>query len=355
RLRRSAAFAQRPEGQSGFAFQQIVFHCYPTWDAAIAAFQRGNVNTISEIPYYAVRQIAALPLMPYAAYRPGLGAVVLNWGRDSVNFFRDQRMRRALAMSLDRAALVDKHMADRAVTADGPILPDSWAYAPDVSCPAYDPDAPDAAKVALSQVQVTPPPTPAPEEQPTALPEGASPPPPPTPGPTAAPGGVYAFELLVANDAGQAGLAQEIAIAWNNLGLAVNLVVVDAVTFRERLAAGNFDAALVELNLAPSADPDPYGVWRQMPADGGLNFGGMNDRAVSELVELARRATNGSYRVELYRRFQQLFCDRAVAMVLYYPVYYYGADRRILGIQLGYMSEPSDRFRTLHDWAFTSE
>ena len=347
RLRLAATYVERPEARDGFSFRQINFRCYPTWEDAIAAFQRGEVNTIGEVPPEAVAQIAALPLIPYAAYRPALGAVIYNWTRDSVAYFRDQRMRRALAYSVDRQALVDRYMADRAVSADGPILPSSWAFARGISCPTYDPAAPDAARQSLAQVQIAPPPTPVPE---TAEGDEGAPPPEPAPA-----GPVYAFQLLVANDVGQANVARAITEAWNALGLRVELVVVDRQTFRERLAAGNFDAALVELNLAPMADPDPYSLWRQAPRDGGLNFGGMNDRLLSELVETARRAPNGSYRVELYRQYQQLFCDRSAALILYYPVYYYGADQRIAGIQLGFMSEPADRFRTIHDWRFVAD
>lgn len=329
RLRAAPVFKARPEGAQGYAFHTLNLRCYPSWDEAIAAFQRGEVNAIGEIPAIRIQEIAALPLVPNAAYRPALGAVIFNWARDSVPFFRDQRMRRALALSLDRKALVETHLRDRAIVAETPILPSSWAYAPGVVCPNFDPNGPNAAQESLSLVQITPPP-----------PENAD-----------TPAG-YHFELLVVNDAGLAGMASAMSETWKLLGISVNVVVVDATTFRERLNTGGFDAALVELNLAPSADPDPYSLWRQLPQEGGLNFGSMNDRLISELIEQARRADEGSLRVRLYQEFQKLFCDRAAALVLYYPVYYYGADARIEGIQSGFMSESSDRYRTLQDWRF---
>lgn len=342
RLRLAATYANRPEGRDGFALHQMVFHCYPTWDEAVAAFQRGLVNSIGEVPPAAVQQIRELSLKPYAAYRPALGAVIYNWTHDSVNFFRDLRMRQALFRSVDRAGLVKQYMADRAVQANSPILPSSWAYAPGVSCPGYDLDA---ARSALTQVQITPPPTP---DITGSTPDPGA----PTPNPAQGGPNVYRFELLVSDDPALAALAEQVKNSWNTLGLAVDLVVVDRATFRDRLSAGGFDAALVELNLAPTADPDPYSLWRQVPHDGGLNFGGMNERRLSELVEQARQSTNGSARVSLYREFQQLFCDRAAALLLYYPVYYYGADVRLSGIQLGFMGDPADRFRTIHDWRF---
>jgi ABC-type transport system substrate-binding protein len=81
----------------------------------------------------------------------------------------------------------------------------------------------------------------------------------------------------------------------------------------------------------------------------------MNERRLSELVESARREVNGIHRAKLYHDFQQLFCERAAALLLYYPVYAYGADNRIIGIQLGFMSNPADRFRTIQDWRFMQQ
>lgn len=348
RLRFAAAYQQRPEGKDGFALKQIVFHCLPTFNDAIAAFQRGEVNTISQVPAESLAQIAALPLTIYTEYRHTLGAVIYNWQRDNVNFFRDIRMRQALARSVDRTAIVNKYLPGRAVAANGPILPNSWAYAAGTSCPNFDTNQPDAAKIALSQVQIQPPTTPNPNATAAATVD-------PKTSPVPVVASIYRFEVLVSNDPTQAKIAEDLINSWQALGLKASLLVVDKPTFKQRLVAGNFDAALVELNLEPGADPDPYSLWRQSPAEGGLNFGGLNERRLSEEVEGARRATNGADRVQLYRDFQRLFCDRAAALILYYPVYYFGADGRIAGIQLGFMSDPSDRFRTIRDWRFVEQ
>jgi peptide/nickel transport system substrate-binding protein len=342
RLRFAATYANRPEGKDAFSMRQINFHCHPSYNDAIAAFQRGDVSTVGQLPADAIRQVAALTqLNVKTAYRPAFGAVIYNWQREEVKFFRDFRMRQALLRSVNRQALVNQFLGGRAVLADSPILPSSWAYKQGVICPSYDPNA---AKTLLTQVQVQPP---APATQAADATAPAEPPP-------SAPVG-FQFQLLVNNDPALAAMAAEIVKSWTDLGVLVNVVVVDTVTFKERLTSGNFDAALIELDLAPSADPDPYSLWRQVPTDGGLNFGGMNERRLSELVETARRDINGVHRAELYHEFQQLFCDRAAALILYYPIFAYGADSRLTGIQLGFMSDPSDRFRTIRDWKFQQQ
>ena len=45
----------------------------------------------------------------------------------------------------------------------------------------------------------------------------------------------------------------------------------------------------------------------------------------------------------------------AVTTALFYPAYFYGVDRKLTGVQIGFMSDPSDRFRTLKDWRYVEQ
>ncbi|MCY0725861.1 hypothetical protein OVW19_29395, partial [Klebsiella pneumoniae] len=83
------------------------------------------------------------------------------------------------------------------------------------------------------------------------------------------------------------------------------------------------------------------------------NFGAMDDRSISEMLEMARREFYGVNRAYFYSRFQELFAQRAPALPLYYPLITYGADARLEGIQIGFLSTAADRFRTIADWRFT--
>jgi peptide/nickel transport system substrate-binding protein len=348
----AATYSTRPEGKAGFVFKRVVFHCEPTATDAVAAFQRGEVNSLGELPPELVEQVSGLnQLGRYEGHRPAFGTVIYNWSRSSVNFFHDARFRSALFKSVDRNKLVNQFLQNRAVVADSPILPDSWAYTGDANCPAY---SVTDARADLSRVQVGPAATLAATSAATAAANKTALPtvPAATPQPSD-----FKFQLLVSNDKDLAPMADEIANEWKAaLGIQVAPIVVDAETFKNRLVAGDFDAALVELNLAPGADPDPYSLWRQEPEGGGLNFGRLNDRQISSIVEAARReSVNGAARAQLYKDFQRAFCQRAAALLIYYPVYTYAVDRRVAGIQLGFMSSPEDRFRTLKTWQFGAQ
>jgi peptide/nickel transport system substrate-binding protein len=54
-----------------------------------------------------------------------------------------------------------------------------------------------------------------------------------------------------------------------------------------------------------------------------------------------------------YHRFQELFAERVPALALYYPLYLYATDSQLQGVQLGFLSSPSDRFRNLQEWTFS--
>ncbi|MBI3741788.1 MAG: peptide ABC transporter substrate-binding protein, partial [Chloroflexi bacterium] len=103
-----------------------------------------------------------------------------------------------------------------------------------------------------------------------------------------------------------------------------------------------------------SSDPDQYENWHQTQIPGaanlGQNYSGLNDRDISEALEAARKTYDQTKRVELYRQFQQLFVERVPALLLYYPVYAYGVDTRVRGVQLAPLQTASDRFRNLAQW-----
>ena len=358
-LRAAPVYRQRPEGQRGYRLDRLVFRTYDTVEAALAAFQAGEVHSIGTIPPEALdlaRQVPGLSL--YTTIAPRVGVLIYNWERSAVRFVRNPRVRLALAHAVDRAALVARHLVGRAVLADSPLLSTSWAYVPGSPWPAYDLAQAQAllqtASFLFEQPTSTPTPTvtptpaegePTPEVEMTATPEA-------TPEEEQEEPLRLSLTILTYDDPALLALARDIAAAWGQLGFTVSVQGVPAAELRARLEADDFDAALVEFSFEPNADPDPFVFWHQGQYQTGQNYGGMDDRRISEELEAARRDPYGINRLEHYRRFQQLFAERVPALVLYYPLIGYAADARLQGVQLGFVGDPSDRFRTLQDWYF---
>lgn len=367
-LRIAPVYRQRPEGAEGYRLDRIVFRTYPTVEAALDAYRQGEVNSISTISYQqqtAAGQIPSLSL--YTAVAPQVGVVIYNWERDPIRFVRNPRVRLALAQAVNRSQLVAQHLAGRAIVADSPLLPGSWAYEPGDAWPEYDLTQAqtlfDAASPSFETVSApaegeTMPATEetvpvAPTEE-AAAPEGEENPPPPESTEEAASVApiVMRLNILTLDDPALVALATDIAAGWQQLGLSSSVEAVDTATLQARLEQGDFDAALIELSFESSADPDPFVFWHQGQYGSGQNYGGMDDRRISEALEMARRDAFGLHRIEYYHRFQQLFAERVPALVLYYPLYTYAADTRLAGVQLGFLSSPSDRFRHIRDWYF---
>ena len=64
----------------------------------------------------------------------------------------------------------------------------------------------------------------------------------------------------------------------------------------------------------------------------------------------ARVVADQNMRTRLYRNFQVVFARELPAIPLYYPIYTYGVDQRVQGVQAVPLFEPADRFKGIATW-----
>lgn len=325
-LRVAPTFRQRPEGQSGYAVERLRFQVYGSFDAALGALQAGQIDGLAARNTLETQvMLTQQGINPHTAIRPVVGAVIFNWANDSTPFFREQRVRVALQTGLDRAPIIIRHLSGLAVTANSPLAPGSWAYLDDLSWPMTD----IATARTLLEAALTPRP-------------GSNSTPPPS--------GPLSFTLLTPDDPALVGVAQEIAAQWSQMNVNATVIPASATDYQVRLENGDFGAALVELSLEGSADPDIYQFWDADQYPDGKNYGGIDDRRTAEELERARREPSGINRIMRYEEFQRDFVTRAIALPLYYPLYVYATAPTVGGVQLGYVAVPSSRFLNIRDW-----
>lgn len=339
-LRVAPVFRQRPEGQSGYAIERLRFQLYDSFDGVLQALRAGEVDA------YATRNRSErLPLLemddrivPHTSHEPAVGMLIFNWVDDNVRFFREERVRLALATALDRESIIQWSMLNLAVPADSPIPRHSWAYDSSVNWSAYNLEtARNLLETAgLNRLMAE-----------TSDVEGEE-----TPEVEPASDALLSFSILTVDDPALVSAAQRAAEQWAILNIDVTVEAVDLETYLERLQASDFDTAIIELSNEGSADPDVYSFWHQSQYPEGQNYGGANDRTISEALERARRETNGTNRAIYYRQFQQAFIREAIAIPLYYPLFTYAVVPEVQGVQLGYIGTPADRFLTIKDWRF---
>ncbi|MFQ3565484.1 MAG: peptide ABC transporter substrate-binding protein [Aggregatilineales bacterium] len=350
-LRPAPVYRQRPEGQAAqYAIDRFAFEIYDTFDAALQALQQGEASALAarspaeRRPLFMAAINSDLEL--HNALEATLGVLIFNWQNPRTTYFRDQRVRVALETGLDRTAIIERTLANLALVADSPILPGSWAYQPNLPWADYDPAQ---ARLLLEQALERLGSLPNDSQQVASEDEVGQEDATPVPTPTT----YFQFTILTPDDPALVSLAQEVAAQWSQINLTVTVAAADPVTYRARLESGQFDVALVEYSLGGSADPDVYPFWHQGQYPDGFNYGGADDRRVSELLERSRRDPYGINRVADYREFQRIFAERAIALPMYYPLFTYSTQPYVEGVQLGFIGSPSDRFRNIGDWHFT--
>jgi peptide/nickel transport system substrate-binding protein len=246
-----------------------------------------------------------------------------------VKFFQDVNVRKALMLGLNRQSMIDSLRSGQAILADGPIFPGTWAYYDGIEHYSYNPN--DAISI-LREAGYT-------------LPaEGGS-------TRTDADGTALSFEMLFPDDRPHQAIAAAIKKDWAQLGVQVTLTALpyDQLV-SEHLDTRNYQAALVDLNLSQTPDPDPYPFWHQTQITSGQNYSKWDDRQASEYLEQARVTTDLAERKKLYNNFQVRWSEELPALPLFYPVYTYAVSTDVNGVSIGPILEPADRFNHVTSW-----
>jgi peptide/nickel transport system substrate-binding protein len=316
-------------GQVPF-IEQIVFRYFPGSRSALEAYRRDEVMGISQITPDVLPDALREPnLRLYTGRLPELSMVFINLDNPDVPFLAEAEIRRALFLGLNRQWMIDNLLDGQAILADGPVFPNTWAYYEGIEQVQY---APDEAIAQLKQAGYT---IPA---------EGGN-------VRTSEDGTALRVELVYPDNDRHASLAETIQANWEKLGVEVNLVPAYYEDLIEAyLEPRLYQVALIDLNLVRSPDPDPYPFWHQTQITGGQNYSKWDDFQVSEYLEQGRVIVDIGERTKNYRNFQVRFTQELPALPLFYPVYVYGVDAEVQGVQMGPLFDPSDRFSMIHSW-----
>lgn len=305
----------------------LEFRFYPDYPSILAAAEAGEVHGISRILPEYMSQAEAMPdLQLFTSPLPGYTLILFNLDTPNAPFLADPLVRQALAYGVDRKRLLDDVIPGVGMLADSPILPDTWAYNPDIPRHDFDP------KGAVELL----------EEAGWRDIDGDG---------VREREGVRLEFILHSDDSPQALLInQAIAADWAQIGV---LAIPQPVSFTglvsDFLAQRNFTAAI--LNWEFIGDPDPYPLWHssQIPPEG-QNYSGWASRDADIAMEQARITADREQRRQLYGQFQQIFAEEVPAILLYYPLYTYGVLASVQQMEVGRLNEPSDRFRTFPNW-----
>ncbi len=314
----------RYEGDAPY-LDRIQFRFYPNEQTVMEAYKAGEVDGIARVPpaqLSRARNLSNLNL--YSARIARQGLIILNLNRRDRPYLQEQKVRQALMYALDRQQIIDQALDGQAIIAHSPILPGSWAYKEDIFRYEYDPSQ---ARALL-------------DEAGWLIPSGET--------TRRKDGRLLTFSLLTSNEPERVSAATIAAEQWAAVGVTTTVEIISSQNLYEALNARDFDAALVYLALP--GDPDPYPFWHEEQIESGQNYAGFAHRRISEVIEQARIVNGREMRQSLYDEFQELFAQEMPALLLYVPVYTYGVNERIYGVQISPLVSPADRFQNIDQW-----
>ena len=306
---------------------EIELRFYPDTATAAAALVRAEVQGLLLGPSASQTDFDALTstggLKAYTANRTAYTVLYLNNSEPPPN---DQLVRSAIAQTVNIDVLISNLIGGRAVRADSPIVPGTWASNPQLEPYPHDPDN---ARALL-------------EEAGWLLPEDTE--------IRERDGVELRISLMTDRDPLRGALAEEIARQLQEVGIAATVVRQDSTDLvRDFLIPRQYQAAI--FGWDPGPDPDPYPAWHSSQiSDNGRNLAAYFNAEADKLLEEARRTTDLDRRQALYYTFQQIFHDDVPSLLLYYPVYTYFVSDQIKGIELGTLFNTGSRFANVHKW-----
>ena len=309
------------------AIDEIEFRFFPNPSTATAALSRGEVQGLLLGPSASQEDFDLLTssqgLRAYTSNRTLILMLFLN---NSQPPFDDKALREAVALSVNVDDLISDLLGGRAVRADSPIVPGTWAYNPQLEPRPHDLKA---ARELLDEAgwEMT------------------------DDGVRQKDGKEMRISLMTDQDPLRIAIAQMVANQLAEVGIQVAVTPQDADLRREFLAPHQYQAAI--FGWDPGPDPDPYLVWHSSqvePPDNG-NIAGYQNEDADRVIEEARQTTDLDKRQALYYTFQQMFFEDVPSVLLYYPAFTYFVGEEVQNIELGTLFRSSSRFANATQWS----
>ncbi len=272
---RYRAFAEHWRGPP--AIDRLVFAITPDASVRWARLRAGECQLMAMPNPADLKSIEAAPGI-VAQRKPGMNIAYLAFNTEH-GPLRDRRVRRALALAIDRDALVRAVYQGAGVVARGPLPPTLWAYDPTLQLPRFDPAA---ARRLLVEA---------------GYPKGFS-------------LTLWAFPNSRPYLPSARRAAEMIQADWERVGVHASIRSYEWAEYLRRVGRGEHDAALYGWS-GDNGDPDNFlGTL--------LNCGGVHtpqniaeycNRNYQELIDAALTRSDRATRRALYAQAQRLFVD----------------------------------------------
>jgi peptide/nickel transport system substrate-binding protein len=332
----SAGVAAGPTASPGTRgpIRRLVVRFYPDGARLAEAYRLGAVDTAAGLPpaqAAALRDLSDTTVLSYPSTR--LTTVVPNVHAGHT-LFTSADVRRGLLHAMDREGMITRLLGGAAQRADSPISPVSWAYsAKNTTVYSFDPAAAHDDFTAAGWTREG--------SAPWLLKDG-------TP---------VAFSLAAidaATDPLGNSLAHAIADGWTSLGLSASVVEYEPDGFVSQLVRGDFDLALLEVNMG--LDPDVFPLLTSSQAiEGGSNVGGYQSAALDRLLRSARLGVDRTHRTETLGALQAALTRDLPLLPIDFAEELYVVRGDVVGPSAKLVSDRSGRFWDVLTWRLADD
>lgn len=136
---------------------------------------------------------------------------------------------------------------------------------------------------------------------------------------------------------------------WAQLGITIDVQMVDSDTYMKRLQARDYDMALAGQSLGYNLDT--YSYWHSSQATPkGLNLSNYRSFAADQVIEKIRDTFDSAEKDKYLKQLAKVIADDVPAVFLYRPKYSLATDGKVQGITLQDLAFPSDMFENISQW-----
>lgn len=284
---------------------RFVYRVVPSLDAVRAALQTQEVDVAGLSPDWVAEHPADDPNLPFRVEIYPAGMVeMIYWNLDEPRgLFKDPRVRRALAMLLDRQGYVTNVHHGLYGVATTLIDPQIWGGDPALRPLPYDPTG--AGKL-LDEAGII-------DKDGDGVRDAKD--------------GPMSFTLLYASTAPyQKDVAALFERAAAAAGVRVRLQGLEWAALRPRIYAHDFEATVYRWRL--DLRPDPYAFFHSSQIASGLNLAGYRSDAFDRLAETLRRTDDAAQRASLLVAMQRTLHEDQPALFVSIPRSVLAINRR---------------------------
>jgi peptide/nickel transport system substrate-binding protein len=276
------------------SIERVQFRFIPEGSVRLAELESGGVDLIAGIPAQDLRRLrVSLVVDLHEVIGTNYRLIGFN---TSVKPYDDVRVRQAITQAIDKKKIIDVVWKERAVLAEGPIPPTSWAFDERFRGLGYNLNR---AKQLMAEA-----------------------------------GHANGFDLnyLMVDGEENRSEAPLLIDMLKQINVNLKVISVDFPTLLDRLLKANYDVLRVGWTVNPEPDALLYSPFHSS-AIGGFNFVKYRNPKIDELLDRGRIVTNTNDRVRIYREAQRTIVQDAPMVFLFHEKRTYATRKNVTGFK----------------------